>query len=269
MIKAIFSDLDNTLLFRGKISPANRRAVLDARAGGLHFVICSGRPRGFVQRLQHEIGFSDYAICYGGGGIIRPDGTYLFERHLPFGVFEQILGLYARDGAYFVVQCDQAMFISPGHPMDEAQAAIENGMPVLRREPIEILAAVKGGGMPVFKASIMRPSREAYLALEAQVLALGGVSVTSSGHNYFEAEPAGCGKGNALRMVAAELNIPIGQTLAMGDNQNDLAMLAAAGVAVCMGDGCDEAKAAAHLLCACCADDGAAQTIYRALRGEL
>ena len=55
----------------------------------------------------------------------------------------------------------------------------------------------------------------------------------------------GLDKGVALRRYAERNNIPLDEIMAIGDMDNDIAMLRAAGWGVCMANGCDEAKAVA------------------------
>ena len=55
----------------------------------------------------------------------------------------------------------------------------------------------------------------------------------------------GLDKGVALRRYAERNGIPLGQIMAVGDMDNDIAMIATAGWGVCMANGCDEAKAVA------------------------
>ena len=63
MIQLIAIDLDGTLLSPDKtISPANKQALLDAEAAGVHVVICTGRPLSGVRPIFEEIGFkSDHS----------------------------------------------------------------------------------------------------------------------------------------------------------------------------------------------------------------
>jgi Cof subfamily protein (haloacid dehalogenase superfamily) len=49
-------------------------------------------------------------------------------------------------------------------------------------------------------------------------------------------------KGNALRLLAHELDISLHQTLAIGDSFNDLSMFAVAGLSVAMGNAVPEVK---------------------------
>ena len=70
MIRLIAIDLDGTLLSPDKtISPANRQALLNAEAAGLHVVICTGRPLSGVRPIFEEIGFKSnhsYSVINNG-----------------------------------------------------------------------------------------------------------------------------------------------------------------------------------------------------------
>jgi hydroxymethylpyrimidine pyrophosphatase-like HAD family hydrolase len=55
-------------------------------------------------------------------------------------------------------------------------------------------------------------------------------------------------KGNALRRLCEHFGVAPEQTMAIGDNDNDLEMLAAAGISVAVGDALPEVRAAAHVV---------------------
>ena len=58
------------------------------------------------------------------------------------------------------------------------------------------------------------------------------VSISFSSGRYMEFNKAGVNKGQGLKWLAEHLNIPIEQTIAIGDNYNDEAMLKVAGLSV-------------------------------------
>ena len=75
---------------------------------------------------------------------------------------------------------------------------------------------------------------------------------------------AGVDKGEALLALADTLGIPRAQTLAVGDSENDRAMLEKAGVAAVMANGMPEIKALADLVSeADCDHDGVAELFER------
>ena len=68
--------------------------------------------------------------------------------------------------------------------------------------------------------------------------------LTDLGHGFAEATAAGVSKATAMETVRAYLGGDW-RTIAVGDSDNDLPMLRAADVSVCMGNGNANAKAAA------------------------
>lgn len=63
-------------------------------------------------------------------------------------------------------------------------------------------------------------------------------------------------KGSALRYLSEYLGIPIKNTMAIGDSENDLAMLQAAGVGIAMGNSFDYVKEAADDVTRSVEEDG-------------
>ncbi len=65
----------------------------------------------------------------------------------------------------------------------------------------------------------------------------------------------GQGHGDACAF-ASDCGVPAGALMAIGDGGNDVAMLRAAGGGVALGNGCEEALAAADCVTASGDDDG-------------
>ena len=77
-----------------------------------------------------------------------------------------------------------------------------------------------------------------------------------------EVTAAGVDKGEALRALADRLGVPHESTLAVGDSENDRAMLQKAGVAAVMANGMPEIQALARLVSkADCDHDGVAEIL--------
>ena len=82
-----------------------------------------------------------------------------------------------------------------------------------------------------------------------------------------EAMPLGVDKGYGLSQLARHLGLDRSQVAAVGDGGNDVAMLRYAALGVAMGNGSDEAKAAADYITADNDHDGLAQFIDKLLEG--
>lgn len=92
--------------------------------------------------------------------------------------------------------------------------------------------------------------------------------ITTSTENLVEIVMQGCDKGGALRYLAEYYNIPIGQTVAIGDNYNDLPMLKAAGLGVAVENGEEALKRQAGFVTKSCDDNGVAYVIRKFGFGE-
>jgi hydroxymethylpyrimidine pyrophosphatase-like HAD family hydrolase len=73
----------------------------------------------------------------------------------------------------------------------------------------------------------------------------------------------GVNKGTAILLLLDILGIDVADSLALGDNNNDLEMLAAVGTGIAMGNGTPEAKAAADEVTAAVDEDGLAHAFLR------
>ena len=72
-------------------------------------------------------------------------------------------------------------------------------------------------------------------------------------------------KGRSLLRLSAHLGLTRDEVMAFGDGQNDVPMIAAAGVGVAMENGCPEARAAADIIAPSNLEDGVATVIERYL----
>ena len=95
-----------------------------------------------------------------------------------------------------------------------------------------------------------------------------GLTVTTSLGGNVEVTGAGVGKAEALKTLAGLLEIPMEQTAAVGDNENDLTMIQAAGLGIAMGDGSREVRLAADWVTGTNREDGAAAALEKILCGS-
>ena len=64
----------------------------------------------------------------------------------------------------------------------------------------------------------------------------GDCEVSYSSGRYLEFNKKGVSKGNGLRRLAAILGVDMKDTIAIGDNVNDLSMIQAAGIGAAVGN---------------------------------
>jgi hydroxymethylpyrimidine pyrophosphatase-like HAD family hydrolase len=97
----------------------------------------------------------------------------------------------------------------------------------------------------------------------------GSLKVFRSLENLIEITSASVSKGHALATLAAHYGIAQNEVMAMGDQDNDVDMIAWAGIGVAMGDASPNAKTAADHIAPPVAEDGAAWAIEHFILEQL
>ena len=118
-------------------------------------------------------------------------------------------------------------------------------------------AVARVGGIHLFVAE----DRDAAIAS----LAGEDVNIVCCEKHSIEITHASVTKGTGLLALAAQLGIPAEETIAVGDADNDLPMLRAAGLGVAMGNANENARAASDVTVADNDHDGCAEAIRRFL----
>jgi hypothetical protein len=98
---------------------------------------------------------------------------------------------------------------------------------------------------------------------EARIHFAGRADVTISHPRFMEFLAPGVSKGRAVRWLARRQGIPLEQVMAIGDQRNDLEMIAAVGHGVAMAGAPAEVISAARYIAPPVQEEGAAQLIER------
>ena len=106
--------------------------------------------------------------------------------------------------------------------------------------------------------------RAAYLARVEGVHA----QITPCDYAGLEINASSVDKGTGLAALCDYLHIPLSDAIAIGDAENDVSMLRAAGLAVAMGNALDAVKAEADVIAPDCDHDGVADVIERYLLAQ-
>ncbi|CAN0216219.1 unnamed protein product, partial [Discosporangium mesarthrocarpum] len=91
------------------------------------------------------------------------------------------------------------------------------------------------------------------------------VTLTQAFPDMLEILPRGASKGKGVALLLEHLGVHPGNTLALGDAENDVAMLRMAGIGVCMGNASPPAREAADFIAPKNTEDGAAVAMERLL----
>ena len=269
--RILFTDLDGTLLDDAKrISEGNRKAVEQAVAQGHKVVLASGRAANSVYKQVRKLGLDRpgcYAIAFNGSVVMRCDtGECLYER----GVEVELVRYLFEEARKADLHCQT---YQDGYTLAEHQSEVlayydRNTQGVSRVVP-DVCAELRTCPPKVLLADLTYSGKlGAFCAAHREQLA-GKAEATFSCPEYLEYLPMGVSKGRALRWLCDYLHIPLENSVAAGDEANDLSMIRAAGVGAAMANGVDALKAEADYITQ--ADnnhDGLAEIIQRFILHE-
>jgi hypothetical protein len=242
-----------------------RGAVADARALGVRVCVATGRMWRSAEPWVRALRADPPAILYNGGQVLdfTADRT-LYERRLPRAAARAALALVRRDPDLQPhLYLGERVHVERRHPLTDAYAA-DDGLPyeivsslddLLEDDPHKILII----GAPERVEALGRAVRAAGLPVHA----------VQSEPVYLEILPPGVSKGAALRAMLGTLAIDVAETIAIGDNWNDVEMIEAAGLGVAMGHAPAGLRARADYVCGTAEEEGVRDVIERfVLRGR-
>lgn len=265
--KILFLDLDGTLLNSSReISRGNRQALEEALAQGHRVVINTGRPLQSARIQNERLGFTQegcYLSAFNGGVIYDPHGQRIVAKHsLPIETALGVIRLCDAKGVHVQTYDMERVLVEPR--WDDAlvkkycdQILMEYRMlpdfdTGLREKPPKVLA-------------VSEDNRAALKQIEQEIKEnFPDVDCFFSTEWLLEIVPKGVNKGSALEHLCSLLDIPVEDSLAAGDEENDLPMIRAAGVGCAMANATQRVRDAADYITRNDNDhDGVAEIVRR------
>jgi Cof subfamily protein (haloacid dehalogenase superfamily) len=248
-VRLVAIDMDGTLLptFSQTISPRNVQALKSAQAAGITVAIATGRRTAYTAPLLEGLGLrADMPLITSNGAVTRTLGGDPVDRsHLEARVARGICGLLRPFGT-LVFTFDQ---VGLGELIleDFEQAHQRIALWVeANRGAIEIVKpledALTDGNDPIqgMVTGGVDQMKQAEKALKSSELS-GFCEAVRTEYpardlSILDLLPPGVSKGWALARLAARLGVDRKETMAIGDNWNDVDMLEWAGQAVMMSN---------------------------------
>lgn len=257
MIKLVAIDMDGTLLNSdNQISIENQNAIKKAIEQGVHVMIATGRHYFEAIDVLHSAGLQIPVININGAQIHSADGEILHTVPLDDEQAQALHRVGMEENIYHVLFTDKGIYpckdtfnqltydYEQGHfhgitGLDQVKIHIEKiQQRIDRGEYIENFISnstvrfLKFVFFSYQEEKLQRVSKR----LESFNQEVEQFAISSSFRSNIEVNHPKGQKGNALAFMADHLGVPMEQTMAIGDNWNDLSMFRAAGLSVAMGN---------------------------------
>lgn len=237
-IKLIAVDIDGTLVNSQKeITPEVFSAIQDAKEAGVKVVIATGRPIAGVAKLLDDLQLrdeGDYVVTF-NGALVQETATgheiisesLTYEDYLDMEFLSRKLGVHmhaiTKDGIY------TANRNIGKYTVHESTLV---SMPIFYRTPEEM------AGKEIVKCMFIDEPEILDAAIEKIPAEFyERYSINKSAPFYLELLTKNVDKGSAITHLAEKLGLTKDETMAIGDEENDRAMLEVVGNPVVMENG--------------------------------
>jgi Cof subfamily protein (haloacid dehalogenase superfamily) len=252
-IKLLVSDIDGTLVDKnGRIAEIDRLAVKKIHDSGTLVSLCTGRAaRGFLNVLE-ELELEGLNISFDGALVCNPDQSeVIYSRPLPPGYAGLICEFADRHHMALEVFTQTDYFIS--HTSRPATIHAH----VLQFQPVITDFANIRDNKNIVMGCIVTNSPDEEEKIKAFSSGFRDTLRFSwtwhpayPDYHFINITAPGISKGKALEALMSRLKLEKDQVMAIGDGENDIPLLSAAGLAVAMQNSPDILKAAAGYITA-------------------
>ncbi|MBH0154919.1 HAD family phosphatase [Fictibacillus sp. 5RED26] len=260
-MKLIAIDMDGTLVNRQlKVTKENSETIKEAVNDGHHVVIATGRSYDEAKHTLEDADLHLPLICVNGAEIRSEGWEILSSIPLKFEQYEDIKKILDEEDIYYELYTSKGTFTddrekayevmkdivltsNPEATDDDVQKA------ALRRFRLGLVSVVgdfdkllSENGIEVYKFLAFSADTAKLQRAFQHLKSVESLAVSASADNNLEITNSEAQKGVAVKRYAELKGISLTDTMAIGDNYNDVSMLEVAGFPVAMGNAVDEVK---------------------------
>lgn len=259
MIRLVALDMDGTLLNNEHlISERNKQAIQKAVAKGVKIVLLSGRNSVGMRKYVDELGIKDLTASMNGAQILDNNKQEaLYDLRIEKDAASEIIKYVESIGIHMNYYHDEAIAcsIETDYSKDYTRAT---SAPITsvgslyeynkNRQPSKMLL--------IGERKLLNTARE-----WIEKNHCNSVNHFFSNSNYLEITHKNVSKGEALKLIAKHYNLSMDQVMAIGDGENDISMIKAAGTGVAMGNASEQVKEEADFITLSNDEDGVAHAL--------
>lgn len=267
-IKLIALDIDETILTKNNIiSDKVKKTVKEAQTRGIKVLIATGRMHTSAMPIAKSLALTSPIISYQGAMIknFYDNQEVIFHCPLKKEHAQTVINLLKDDDVQLNIYMDDELYSQTETDRLKQYSAKQNINYIINNsintctkfEPTKMLAIGKDEEHTNFIVKKLKDyfKDELYLVKSSPV--------------FCEINNKQTSKGNAIKYLANLWNIKPEETMAIGDQNNDIEMLKSVHIKVAMGNATDELKKVANVITQDIDHNGAAEAIERfALNNE-
>ncbi|MBW3114266.1 MULTISPECIES: Cof-type HAD-IIB family hydrolase [Bacillaceae] len=285
MITLIATDMDGTLLNEHQeISEANKQAILDAQQQGIEVVVATGRSYEEARYVIKEAGISCEIVCANGAEVRNKQGEIIYQAGIESARAKEIASVLNETGIYFEIYTDRGTYtenydmgvelivdiFTTANPTVSEEQVRQAARERFEKGHIKLVedygVLFEDDSQLVYKFLVFSFDEKQLAEANEKLNELSGIAVSSSGKENIEVNSIEAQKGVALEKLLKDKGLSPENSMAMGDNLNDLSMMKVVGRPVAMGNALDQIKEFCPFITATNKEDGVAKAIQEAIK---
>lgn len=252
--------MDGTLLnSKQEVSEKNLEAIQKALNSGVEVVIATGRSYEEAISVLQESGLQLPIICANGAEIRTKEGEVVKAHPLDHKIAKEAANVLNQEGVYYEIYTSEGTYtvdydkgveiiidiFTTANPElsrelveEEAQHRYEKGLVHI----VDSYEPILNGEKTIYKLLVFHKDHSFLDEVEQKLKQIDHLEVTSSAFGNLELMNTQAQKGIALAEFVEEKGIALQDTMAVGDNYNDLSMFRVVGRSVAMGNANEDIK---------------------------
>ncbi|SDR65731.1 HAD family hydrolase [Gramella sp. MAR_2010_147] len=268
MFKIIFSDIDGTLLNAERdLSNYTIETIKKLSNADIPFILISSRMPAAMRHLQKKMHIEHLPLISYNGGLILIDGKSVSSTEIPIHILNRLLSFNKDFDVHLSLFHNDEWYV----PRDDfwtqreinntkVQPEFENNQSVLERWTKENKGAHK------IMAMGEEDKIDAIMAFLQQNFK-DELHLYRSKPTYIEIAPRAISKLTAVQhLLDNHYKLPLSQSMAFGDNYNDVEMIQGVGMGIAVGNAKPEVLEIAHMVTTPGKEDGVAKSITELLK---
>lgn len=268
MFKIIFSDIDGTLLNAERdLSDLTIKTIQKLNQENIPFILISSRMPAAMRHLQKKMDIEHLPIISYNGGLILADGKTLDSTEIPLEILESLHDFNLDHDVHLSLFHNDEWYV----PRDDfwTRREINNTKvhPEFRenKEVINKWSKEEKGAHKIMAMGEEEKIDKIFNFLSDKFPK--DLHLYRSKPTYIEIAPRAISKLTAVEhLLDHHFRIPLSQSMAFGDNYNDIEMLKGVGMGIAVGNAKPEVLEIAHLVTSPGKEDGVAKSISEILK---
>ena len=243
MIKAVFSDLDGTLLNEnGAISEETKKMIEKLKKAGIKFFIATGRSFLAMKRFYDHLELDTEIINYNGAVIHDSEGKKIFELTLDDSIARELIDYGRKNNLYYHGFSNEKWYLEDYNDTAKAYGAKSQ----LQENVINFDDMPKLDFNKMMFINDMDTTKivDSYVVEKYKNKIYKGLSSPT----FLEIMNPDVSKGNGIKFLLEKYGFHTDEVIAFGDAENDLEMLFSVKYGVAMENANDDVKSKADYI---------------------